>query len=306
MEKAYIILVHKQPEQLYRLVRRLDDNMSTFFIHIDKTKSAADFNNLSDFGSKVQFIEREASSWGGIGIVLAILNGFKAIKAFDKKIERIILLSGQDYPIKSNDYINHFFNTSPYSVFIEYWTMPNFKVWKDRGGMFRINKYFLGLKTSQKYTAKAINFLGILFPFLQRKLPYNLKAYCGWMWWTIDDYTLDYILNFLSDHPQYLKYHKYTFVPDEFFFQTILLNSADKKLLASMTNNNTRFIQWKEGKGHPETLRIHDLQNIMQSDKLFARKVDPLKDEIIIDKIDDYLDNGNTTSDFKNTETLSA
>lgn len=306
MEKAYIILAHKQPEQLYRLVARLDDNMSSFFIHIDKTKSLADFNNLADFGNKVQFVEREASTWGGIGIVLAILNGLQAIKAFDKKIERIILLSGQDYPIKSNDYINHFFNTSPYNVFMEYWTMPNFKVWKDRGGMFRINKYFFGLKTSQVYTAKVVNFLGLLFPFLQRKLPYNLTAYCGWMWWTIDDYALDYILQFLSDHPKYIKYHQHTFVPDEFFFQTILLNSADKKLRASITNNNTRFIQWKEGRAHPETLRIHDLQDIMQSDALFARKADPGKDKAIIDEIDSYLNNGNTTFNFKSSDILTA
>jgi len=299
MEKAYIILAHKQPEQLYRLVEKLDDSSSTFFIHIDKKKSISDFNNLLFFGSKVQFIDRESSNWGEIGIIMAILNALRAIKEFNKKIEHIILLSGQDYPIKSNDYINNFFSTSPYSVFIEYWTMPNFEIWKGSGGMSRINKYFFGVKPYKKFIAKTINFISIFLPFFRRKLPYKLKPYGGWMWWSMDFYALNYILQFLDDHPKYLKYHKYTFIPDEIFFQTILLNSKDEKLLASITNHNMRYIQWKDQKSHPSTLRKSDLEDIMQSDALFARKFDPDKDKEILDEIDNCLKKANKASDFQ-------
>lgn len=304
MNKAYIILAHKQPEQLYRLVERLDDNLSTFFIHIDKKKSLTDFNNLLDFGDKVEFIKREASNWGEIGIVMAILNALKAVKESDKKIDHIVLLSGQDYPIKSNDYINNFFSTSPYSVFIEYWTMPNYRIWKEHGGMFRITKYFLGLKKRRRYMAKSMNFIAIVLPFLKRKLPYKLKPYCGWMWWSMDYYALNYILKFLDDHPKYLKYHKYTFVPDEFFFQTILLNSKDERLLASITNNNMRYIRWKDDVSHPEILRKSEIKDIIQSDALFARKVDPDKDKDILDLIDDYLDKPNRNFNFNNSTIL--
>lgn len=289
MEKAYIILAHKQPEQLYRLVEKLDDNESTFFIHIDKNRSIDNFNNLLGFQDKVQFVKREASIWGGIGIVMAILNAFQAIKGFKKKIEHIVLLSGQDYPIKSNEYINNFLKTSPHSVFIEYWSMPNYKVWKDHGGMGRITKYYFGRKDSQKYLAKTVNFIAIIFPFLKRRLPYKLKPFCGWMWWSMDRYSMNYILKFLEDHPKYLQYHQHTFIPDEFFFQTILLNAKDERLLSSITNNNMRFVQWKDEKAHPQTLRINDFQQLLASDALFARKIDPEKDEEIIDAIDDYL-----------------
>lgn len=304
MKKAYIILAHKQPEQLYKLIERLDDNFSTFFIHIDKKKSIADFNNLLVFKDKVQFIKREASNWGGIGIVIAILNAFKVIKECNQEKRQIILLSGQDYPIKTNNHIDDFFSTSKYSVFIEYWSMPNFEVWKDKGGMGRISKYYFGKKIYQKYLAKTINFIAIILPFLKRALPYNLKPFCGWMWWSIDNYALEYILQFINKHPKYLKYHKYTFVPDEFFFQTILLNSKDKRLLASITNNNMRYIRWQEGKAHPDTLRVNDLQNLLQSDALFARKFDPDKDKLIISRIDYYLDMCNETRNVNNANIL--
>ena len=287
MEKAYIILAHKLPEQLYRLVERLNDGYSTFFIHIDKKADIARFDNLSDFGDAIQLIEREDIKWAGISIVDAEINALRAIKAFDKKFDRIILLSGQDYPIKSNEHINKFFRTSPYSVFIEYWSMPNFKIWGEQGGMFRFDKYFFGTKKYEKLRAKCLNFLSILLPFLQRKIPNKLVPYGGWMWWTLDMYALDYILRYIDNNPKYLRYHKYTFAPDETFLQTILLNAKDERLLKSISNNHLRYIFWPDTtKGHPTLLRKQHLKEIKASDALFARKFDSTKDEEILDLID--------------------
>jgi hypothetical protein len=288
MEKAYIILAHKEPDQLYRLIEKLDDKSSDFFVHIDKKINLSVFNNLIDFKDKVHIIKREKSNWGEIGIVKAILSAFEAIKRTGKRFEQIILLSGQDYPIKSNDYLNDFFNTSPHKVFMEHWPIPNYRIWKESGGIFRINKYFIGLKPYQRFLSKTLNFTAMFLPFFRRKLPYNLKPYGGWMWWSIDMYTLDYILQFLIDHPKYLKYHKFTFVPDEMFFQTILLNSKDENLLKRITNDNKRYIHWKEGKSHPEILGRADVKNIKQSNHLFARKFDIKHDRDILEIIDQH------------------
>lgn len=285
MEKAYIILAHKFPEQLYRLIKKLDDNESTFYVHIDKKKSIDDFKNLEDFGNKIEFIKREYSRWAEIGIVKAVLNGFKAIKDSNKKIERIILLSGQDYPIKSNQFINEFLKNSDHTIFMEHWACPNYKVWKNRGGLFRFDKYFFGEKPFRKFLARAINFIGIIFPVFKRKLPYNLKPYGGWQWWIIDMNAMDYILNFLKEHPRYLKYHKYSFVSDEIFFQTILMNSKDEKLLASIKNDDLRYIKWIY-KSHPENLRKINLNDIIASNDLFARKFNVEVDAEILDLID--------------------
>lgn len=290
MEKAYIILAHKQPDQLYRLVERLDDGQSVFFIHIDKKASITDFEILLNFGEKVKIVKREDCKWGGISIVVAILNGMKAIKESNLKIERISLLSGQDYPIKSNDYINNFFKTSPYSIFIRYWEIPNYEIWKWRGGLFRLDKYFFGLKPYQRFISKTLNFLAILFSAFKRRMPYNLLPYGGWMWWTIDMDALNYILKFLEDHPKYLQYHKHTFVPDEIFFQTILLNSNDKKLLEKINNNDIRYIHWEKfTDSHPETLTKNSIKEITEADGLFARKFDIKVDSEILDLIDEIV-----------------
>lgn len=287
VEKAYIILAHKLPDQLYRLVERLDDDLSTFFVHIDIKADSTKFSRLSDFGDKIQMIKRENIRWAGISMVYAELNALQAIKEFNKSFDRIILLSGQDYPIKSNNFINEFYRTSNYSNFFEHWTLPNYKIWKLRGGMFRVDKYFFGIGKYQKLRAKILNFIAILLPFLKRKLPYNLRPYAGWMWWTIDMYALNYILQFLKDHPRYIRYHKYTFAPDEMFMHTILLNSKDEKLLKSISNDYLRFIIWPDFIGaHPKGIEKGNINEVKASKALFARKFDITKDDEILDLID--------------------
>lgn len=287
MEKAYIILAHKLPGQLYRIVERLDDGLSTFFIHIDLKADFEEFSKVSDFGNKVKFIKRENIKWAGFDIIKAVLNGLNAVKEANKKFDRIILLTGQDYPIKSNEYINNFYKNSPYSVFIDYWPIPNHEIWKKNGGMYRVNKYFFGTDKNSKLRAKALNFLAIIFPFLRRKLPYGLLPFGGWAWWTIDMYALNYILQFLQDHPKYMRFHRHTFVVDEMFLHTILLNSKDERLLKSITNNYLRYVNWPDtSKGHPEILRKDDLEAIKASGALYARKFDINKDAEILDLID--------------------
>ncbi len=286
MEKAYIILAHKNPSQLYRLLSRLDDNASTFFVHIDKQVSLHDFSSLSDFGNKINYVKRVKSSWASFELVEATLNALNAIKASKQQFDTIVLLSGQDYPIKSNEIINDYFHTSKYSVFIEYFPIPNYKRWQNRGGAFRLDKYFFGFKFHQRFTAKALNFLANFFPFLTRRLPNNLVPYGGSQWWTIDIYALEYILDYVEKNPAYVSFHKATFAPDEIFFQTILLNTKDEKLLRSIINNNKRYMIFKDRTQHPEILTNENYKDLVISNALYARKFDYSIDTEILDLID--------------------
>lgn len=292
MEKAYIIQAHKYPAQLYRLISRLNDGASEFFIHIDKTAEFSQFQTAKDFGQLVHFIERVDSKWGGFGCVQAGLNGLKAVKDSLKKFDRIILLSGQDYPIKSNEYINDFFKKSPHSVFVDYFPIPNYKKWpgSDRGGWYRVDKYYIGLKWYEFLCSKSMNLLSTYIPFLRRKIPNGMKPYTGSAWWSVDMYALNYILDYDATHPEYRAFHKYTFVPDELYIHMILANSTDEKLVKSMENNNKRFLIWeKSDSPHPNILRKTDLDAIMSSDHLFARKFDEKIDAEILDLIDSKI-----------------
>lgn len=287
MQKAYIILAHRNPEQLHRLISRLHDNSSTFFIHIDKKVPLAAFSSLSEFGDKVQYVDRVYSEWASFQLVEATLNGMKAIRAAKQHFDVITLLSGQDYPIKTNNFLDDFFRDSPYTVFIEYFTIPNYERWQGRGGLFRIDKYFFGFKFYQRYSAKALNFLASFIPKLRRKLPYNLIPYGGSQWWIMDMYALNYILDFINENPAYTSFHKATFAPDEIFFHTILLNSEDERISKSIVNDSKRYMHFKCKELHPDILTKADLDRIKNSDALFARKFDCEEDSNIFDAIDE-------------------
>lgn len=292
MEKAYLIMAHKYPKQIFRLVSRLNDGTSEFFIHIDKKADFAQFQNLKEFGNIVHFTERFDATWGGYGLIKPYLSAMKTVRDSEKNFDRILLLSGQDYPIKSNEYINDFFKNSPYSNFIDYFPIPNYKKWpgSDRGGWYRVDKYYFGTKWYNFLCSKGLNLLSTYIPFLRRKIPNKMKPFTGQTWWNLDMYALNYILDYTAKHPEYMDFHKNTFVADELFVQMIIANSKDEKLLQSIENTEKRFTIWeKSDSAHPNILRKTDLTAIQASDDLFARKFDENEDAEILDLIDSQI-----------------
>jgi hypothetical protein len=292
MKKAYIIMAHRYPEQLYRLIDRLNDGHSTFFIHIDKAADLSPFQIVADFGSIVHFVERIESKWGSFACMQASLNGLKAVKDSGKDFDQVLLLSGQDYPIKSNEDIDAFFESSPHSIFLDFFPIPNYEKWpgSDRGGWYRVDKYYIGLKWYEFFVSKSLNLLSTYVPFLRRKMPKGMKPFTGSQWWSMDMYGLNYILDYELAHPGYRAFHQYTFAPDELYIQMILANSTDERIVQSLTPNNKRFMLWeKSDSAHPNTLRLSDFEAIQASTHLFARKFDASVDSEILDRIDEEI-----------------
>jgi len=287
MTKAYIILAHKNLDHLSRLLERLDDGHSYFFIHIDlKTSLSA-----LDFLDKpiVTLVKRINTRWGGFSLAEATIIAMQAVKDSAIDFKSISLLSGQDYPIKSNKEIDQFLSTSKFSIFLDYFPLPNYRRWLT-GGTYRYKKYFFGTGIIDFFFSKTLNLLSAVIPVFSRKLPYHLRPYCGSQWWTIDQYALHYILNYIGQNPEYSRFHQYTFAPDELFFHIILLNAKDERIQGSILNDNLRYMKWiRYEDPHPEILTKDDLPNLFASSSLFARKFDPLKDQEILNLIDEQL-----------------
>ncbi len=290
MKKAYIILAHKNWEQVCRLVKSLDDPYSFFFIHYDKKAPAPKVDPFFLNNDKITMLKPIKVNWGELGTVRVTIDALDQIKLSAIHYDTICLLSGQDYPIQSNRYIHEFFLKNPDKNFIDYCRLPNFQRWQPNGGMYRIEKYFFGLKDYQRLLAKVFNFFLVFVPFVKRKFPIDLIPYGGSSWWCINQVALNYILAFIKNNPAYLLFHKYTFASDEVFFHTILLNSKDEKLNQSFVNNNLRYMNWPDTtKAHPEILSSQDLPELVNSEALFARKFDMEYDRNILDLLDQKI-----------------
>jgi hypothetical protein len=88
-------------------------------------------------------------------------------------------------------------------------------------------------------------------------------------------------------NPALVRFFKYVDVPDEIFFQTVLLNSPYRDIIV---NDNLRHIDWKDPTaGSPAVLTRSDFPALAESPKLFARKFDVRVDAGILDMIDERL-----------------
>src|SRR6266581_4390955 len=105
LKLAYFILCHKAPDHVIRLVDRLRDADSYFVIHVDKRAEPDVFAALRYFSEKtpgrVYLCKQFRCYWGGFGIVEATISCIQKAVALRLPFDRAVLLSGQDYPIKT-------------------------------------------------------------------------------------------------------------------------------------------------------------------------------------------------------------
>jgi hypothetical protein len=108
-------------------------------------------------------------------------------------------------------------------------------------------------------------------------------CYAGSQWHTLSYRCVQYIHDFVQQNPALIKHYQKTIIPDESFFQTILLNHPQLKICG----DNQRFIAWNGAK--PMVLGIQDFDRLITADKQFARKFDLSADVQIFDRLDQYL-----------------
>lgn len=310
MKKNYIILAHKNPEQVAKLIEKLDDGESFFYIHIDKNVLATSFEDSLAKRTNVIFTKnREEGTWCDIGIVKGTLNTLQQI-IHDKREGYCILISGQDYPIKSNEHINTFLNKNNGINFIESFEIPT-SVWFEQG-LNRLNYHKFNLSTKrghfivcptpfdkQFYKFQTIKnniklILNFKFCYLykqlnKRKHPDFIKPYGGSQCWALTIETVKKINTFVEENPSFLRYHKYSLLPDEMVFQTIVNHlNVDNKLKIS---DSLTFVDWgRENAISAPTFDSNDFDILINQpeNKLFARKFDEEYDGEIIRKLDGF------------------
>jgi hypothetical protein len=279
MNIAYLILAHKNPEQLIRLIRRLEDKETSFFIHLDQKSGKKIYsqlvNELSDI-SQLYFLKRYRCYWGGFDIVNATIEGIKTIFETQIDFDYVFLISGQDYLIKPKTEIKIFINQNKGQEFIESFSLYSQNRWSNCEGEYqalnRVQYWYF------RYRSRYICWKR------KRKFPLDFEPHGGSQWWCLSRECLEYINNFIPNHPEFVNYFKYVFIPDEVFFQTIIANSPFRDKIA---NDDVRYADWGNPNPFPPAVLDKSYFEILKkSPKLFARKFDIKRDSEILDLID--------------------
>lgn len=255
----FVILAHESPELLRKVLLKLKHKNNYFVIHIDKQSNIQPFLNLTEDIENCYFTpERYQTEWGTFSLVAATLHAFDFIRGSIRKRQRIVLLSGSDYPIKPIKFINNYLKSHKDTIFFEYDRIPR-KVWSE-GGRKR-------------------------FP-LYDSIKEQISLFGGSQWFSIPPKVLPIIFDFLKLNPDFIEYYKFVKIPDESFFQTLFLNCDHPYVINNLRNVGLHYIKWVAPYQHPTILTIRDFEELKNSKYLFARKLNLAYSEELIDQFD--------------------
>lgn len=307
MQKNYLILAHKNPLQLGRMIERLDDGASKFFIHLDAKTPIEPFTTCLE-GGHIRFIElRERCVWGDFSIVRATIH---LMEAASKEQGVFILMSGQDYPIQSQGYINAFLESNKGFDFIE--IEPLEEKWKPKMVKDKLEHYhilhseerghsncyapFAHCSVFQKLRTLTHLLKGrlsrknfkLLCSLPKRVAPFG-RQYAGSQFWAFSERTFYAVLNYIREHKAALEeYYKYTSSPDEIYFHSVLMDLVAKDSTIKLKEQITYVNYFRKN----NVFVSEDFDKLTsEKGKLFARKFDTDIDIEILNKLDSYQEN---------------
>lgn len=281
---AYIISAYKDAPHLARLVQRLSTD-ADFYVHIDSRADITPFQEA--LKGKVTFVPRHWVSWGGWEQVEYPKELLAAVIRSGIAYTHVVCLSGQDYPLWTNEEIHRYFDEHKQTEFIAAMNLSHCDNGKQRSKI-ELYHFCRDLKWSNLWLKnKAIvasRCLMKLLPFRKKttlRIGDNPQAevYFGADYWALTLPCARHVHDTLCKEYAPLKsYFKTCFVPSELCIQTIVFNSpfADRAQLHTEAYQGLfaltplHYIMYgKEIK----TMTLEDLPALRQSGKMFCRKV---------------------------------
>lgn len=282
---AYLIIAHRDDLCFRTLLTLLDDVRNDIFIHMDsknKTYDQVSVNHgLSHSG--VYHLKRRSVIWGSrsqIDVEIELLEA--ATKR--GRYSYYHLLSGQDLPLKSQDFIHSFFENHAGKEFVRFQD-PVFR-FDDRVRQYHLFQDHLGRRWFEsRWNRKLLNGQKRMGIWRHR----NLSFQKGTNWFSITDALARYIVS----KKRWLKRtYRFTLCCDEVFVQSLILNTPFMGNLYHPQMDNDvhaimRLIDWK--RGDPYVFKRDDYEELASSDLLFARKFDSKVDSAIIEQVRDSV-----------------
>lgn len=276
MRIGYIVVAHALPAQLVRLVRRLDDGRARFFVHYDRRAPRAEFELLErELGplATVELLPRHRCHWGSWSLVEAALKGIRALLADPSGLDYGVLLTGQDYPLRA---------AAAIARELERAEGRSFMTHRPASGRFlrRLDRYHW----HGTVLGRRLRLPNRLLPVsVKRTIPAGLVPTTGSAHWCLSRACLEHVA---TREPEVVEFFRWSAVPDEQFFQTILMSSP---LAGSIVDDDRRFMIWPPEENSPRVLTLADLDAMLASTALFARKFDERIDAAVLDALDERI-----------------
>ena len=215
MKICYLILAHDNFVHLDRLISALDAGDASFYIHIDKK---AEKQYISNQKNVVVIPQHFNIRWGGYQMIEASLSLMRQSKKEVPDADYYILLSGVDYPVRSQEFLYKLLGER--REYIDILPMP-----APAKSMDRFNHYYFEYdrRNIKLYNPKLL--LEVLLKKLNIRRSIPFKLYAGTQWFALTGGCLGHILDVIEKDPCYVRFFRHSLIPDEAFFHTLIGNS---------------------------------------------------------------------------------
>ena len=296
---AYLITSHTLPRQLLRLasVLRRGSPDSEIVIHHDSRTSEVDPSAVEALGARL--IEPPSSvDWGRISHLTLMLRCFSWLLEHTR-FDWMVLLSGQDYPIRPLADIEQGLVAPGVHGFIE--TQPCARPRRqDPVDEFALRYHFqwrrippwaagrvvqAAASRSGLFRVRSVPRSGSWLGVRPSWSPFTGTFVChrGSDWFNLSRQAVSVVEQFRLEHPEVLAYYRRTLSPTESFVQTVLANDRSLRL----SGDYSRYTIWDQPHmTGPRVLRSTDLDTLLKSGMDFARKFDETVDRAVLDALD--------------------
>lgn len=279
LKHVFLVTAYQDAPSLNRLVNQLL-SYGQVLIHLDKNSSLQVKDVETHEG--VQVFKKYKVNWGSYHHLKAILFLLKEAKRLHPDYVHVI--TGQDYPVVSAEAFDAFFAEREGQNFLDFEPVSD--------GSWLQERYSYYWFTDCIQHPKSFDFRShpVIKKFLKWQDRLGIKrqhiggfvkneVYKGMAYVSLHRDAARYVVDYLSKHRAFERSLRTCLIPEEFCFQTILVNSP---LRSSLVNDNLRYMDWQFRDGiSPCVLNETDYEAIRTSGKLIMRKVSAQSNQLI-------------------------
>ncbi|XP_063992970.1 xylosyltransferase oxt [Diachasmimorpha longicaudata] len=293
---AFLLTVNgRASRQVKRLINILYDPSHFYYIHVDARQDYM-YREMLEVEKKcarrnIKVAKgglRHASIWGGASLLTTLLTSARQMLQYSKDWDFLVNLSESDFPVKTNAQLTDFLTLNRGLNFV-----------KSHG---REVQRFI---TKQGLDKTFVECEARMWRLGDRQLPKGVQIDGGSDWMALSREFVQYVTEEQPDSliRGLLQVFRYTLLPAESFFHTALRNSI---FCDTYVDNNLHVTNWKRKLGckcqykavvdwcgcSPNDFKLEDfnkIRNTGEKNLFFARKFEPVIDQRIIDKIEQWL-----------------
>lgn len=273
MKQALLITAYKDYKSLRQLVYMFHDAFYVF-IHVDKKSKTISETQVEELNNMKHCtaIKKYCICWGAYAHLCAVKD-LLYMAAENGDISYVHIITGEDYPVVPvHEIEKRFVKDTHIYMSVMYPKQLN----KEVTVRYEYYNWFIDkdvrnplLWQIQKMTVLFQKLIGIK----RNSIGEFTSIYKGLIYTSMPMEVVRYILTYMQKHPEYEKDLRSCQLPEEFFFQTLLMNS---KYAGQVRETDLRYMDWNKGDGSsPSYLDMSDYENIEAGDYIFARKFHP-------------------------------